>query len=296
MLRMIMIIEQYRGIFVPIPTPFSESHLAINYEFLLKHLETLSSKGIDGIIVAGFEGEFPSLSLDERKSLIKWVMKYRQRLKVIVHVGSSSLVETITLANFTCDQGADALLLSVPDFYGMNTEQGVIEFYQRIMDQLDCPAFLYNSPYMQVTDNLIEELLNYNYFCGIVNWVHDVTMHEISAGKLSRIHLLDTREHQMGQIFNSGAGGVVSVVSNLIPEIAVGIYHAHKQHSDATYLQQRLNDCIRLLAQFPLHAALKYMMYLLDYENTSVRPPLVNLTIAQKKRIENEFARLQFIE
>ncbi len=291
-----MIIEQYRGIFAPIPTPFCESHLAINYEFLLKHLYVLSSKGVDGIIVAGFEGEFPSLSLDERKSLIKWVMKYRQHLKVIVHVGSTSLVETISLANFTCDQGADALLLSVPDYYGINTGQGVIDFFRRVMDQLDCPAFLYNSPCMQVTDDLIEELLNYNYFCGIVNTTPDVTGYELNGKKFGRIHVLDSGEHQMNQTISDGAGGIVSVVSNLIPEIAVGIYHAHKQRTDATYLQQRLNDCVGLLYQFPVHAALKYMMYLLDYENTSVRPPLVNLTIAQKKKIENEFARLQFIE
>ena len=202
-----MIIDQYKGIFVPIPTPFSESHLAINYEFIIKHLKTLGSKGIDGIIIAGFEGEFPSLSLDERKSLIEWVMKYRQNLKVIVHVGSPSLMETISLANFTCDQGADALLLSAPDCYGINTEQGVIDFFQRILDQLDCPAFLYNLPSMHFTDNLIEEMMHYNYFCGIVNNVPSVSGYGMNKNKYRRIHVLDSNEREMSRTFSNGKIG-----------------------------------------------------------------------------------------
>lgn len=72
-------------------------------------LEFLKEK-IDGVIVCGTTGEFPSLSLDERKLLIQTALeKQTKNFKVIPHVSGTNLKEVKYLADFAKDCGATIL-------------------------------------------------------------------------------------------------------------------------------------------------------------------------------------------
>ena len=72
-----MVFKQFEGVFAPIPTPFSPKDRTINFDYIRRHLDFLNDKGAHGVVVLGTNGEFPSLSIEERKNIISWVMKFR---------------------------------------------------------------------------------------------------------------------------------------------------------------------------------------------------------------------------
>ena len=90
------------------------------------------------------------------------------------------------------------------------------------------------------------------------------------------------------------ADGIVTTMGNMYPEMFLGICHSFQQQVDATYLQKRLSECRQIFDEFPFHAAIKHALYLQGFEQCPVRPPLLNLTIAQKTRLERKLLDFQF--
>ncbi|MBQ2880759.1 MAG: dihydrodipicolinate synthase family protein, partial [Clostridia bacterium] len=85
--------EQYRGIFPAMVTPF-DAKGAINYDSMEELIEKFVSEDLDGVYITGSTGEFPLLTFEERKEIIKHVCGFAgRRLKTIVHVGSSNMIE-----------------------------------------------------------------------------------------------------------------------------------------------------------------------------------------------------------
>ena len=117
-----MVFKQFEGVFAPIPTPFSPKDRTINFDYIRRHLEFLNDKGVHGVVVLGTNGEFPSLSIEERKNIISWVMKFRGKLKVIAQTGTSSFVETVELCDFAKELGVDGFLVATPYYFKNITE------------------------------------------------------------------------------------------------------------------------------------------------------------------------------
>lgn len=73
--------ELLGGVFAPIPTPFNSNTrgegTSINFDKLDKNLQHWvlgKEKRLDGICVMGSNGEFPLLTFEEKKSLLKHVV------------------------------------------------------------------------------------------------------------------------------------------------------------------------------------------------------------------------------
>jgi len=285
-----MIIDEYKGVFVPLITPFSVDHLAINYEYIRQQLEFLQKRGVTGIVLTGDEGEFPSLSFEERKSIITWVMKFRQQLKIIIHTGTNSLVETTMLSQFAGDQDADALLIGAPSYFLGITEAGFIDYFYEIFKRVQHPTFLYNSPNQPLTPGVIAQLHEFPYFCGIIdagqNWDASLRLMQ----EFSRLHLIVGNDQYIINAIEQQAGGILSSIANAFPDLIMGLYHSMQQRLDATYLQQKLLDHLQLCNRYPMTAMLKHLLFMLGFEPCAVRPPLLNLTSAQKKQLERDLA------
>src|SRR6516225_1286605 len=73
-------------------------------------------KGLDGVVVLGTTGEYPSFSVAERKKVAETALKHRSGLAIIVQVGTSNFPETIDLLSQATANGADGVLC-IPPFY-----------------------------------------------------------------------------------------------------------------------------------------------------------------------------------
>ena len=292
-----MVFEQFEGVFAPIPTPFSPKDRTINFDFIKRHLELLNEKGVQGVVVLGTNGEFPSLSIEERKNVISWVMKFKRDLKVIAQTGSSSFVETVGLCDYARELGVDGFLIATPYYFKTITEIALIEYYMEILNRIQHPIFLYSMPqttYVTITNQVLEDLLSFNHLLGLKDSGGDWEMLKSYIKTFRRLHIFVGSDMLLKSAVEAGAGGSITAAANVVPELVLGIFHAIKQHQQAEKLQQRLSDYRRLMIKYPIHAATKYILYLRGFEESAVRAPLQNLTEFQKRELERDLEALGF--
>jgi 4-hydroxy-tetrahydrodipicolinate synthase len=292
-----MIFQQFEGVFAPIPTPFSPKDRTINFNFIKKHLELLNEKGVHGVIVLGTNGEFPSLSIEERKNVISWVMKFKGDLKVIAQTGSSSFVETVGLCDYAKELGIDGFLIATPYYFKNITEAGLVEYYMEILNRVQHPIFLYNMPqntYVTITSQVLENLVTFNHLVGLKDSGGDWDALKSYIETFRRLHIFVGSDMLLKSAFEFGAGGSITAAANAMPELVLGIFNALKQHQPTEKLQQRLSAFRQLMIKYPIHATTKYVLYLRGFEASSVRAPLQNLTESQKHELERDLEALGF--
>ncbi len=292
-----MVIEQFSGVFAPILTPFSRKDFTIDFDYIRRHLEFLEKKGVTGVLVLGTNSEFPSLSIEERKNIISWVMKFRGQLKVIVQVGTSSFVETIDLSHFAIEKGVDALLICAPYYFKNVTEIGLIDYYFQIFNRVNHPIFLYHMPqvtHVPITEKVIEGLISFSNFLGLKesSGLWETTKKYIE--KFRQLHIFIGNDSLFKDALEIGAGGCITAVCNSLPELPVSLFHSFRAGEDVSYTQKQLTGYRQLMQKFPLQPATKYVLQMRGFPESSVRPPLSDLTEAQKRELERGLLDLGF--
>jgi len=135
------------GVYPASVTPFDENG-AVDDRSVLRLLAYFESAGCQGVVLAGTNGEGPSLSAFEKRDLLRVANSGRGKLRVILGVATPSLTE----ANWLCSQagknGADAVLLMPPSYFRRATESGVEEWMTTVVSASPVPVIVYNYPKM----------------------------------------------------------------------------------------------------------------------------------------------------
>jgi 4-hydroxy-tetrahydrodipicolinate synthase len=136
-----------KGSIVPLPTPFTGSEGRIDEAALERLIEFQLCSGSHGLSCTGTTGEPSSLSLEERKFVIEFVIKtVAGRVPVVPGTGSTNLDETLTLTRYAADLGADAVLVITP-YYIRPNQNNLFAYFKRVADSVpDTPVILYNIP------------------------------------------------------------------------------------------------------------------------------------------------------
>ena len=124
-------INRLRGCYLALPTLFNDD-LSLNLAGMRRHVRFLIDHGLhegNGVLlVNGANGEFPMLTLEERKQTAEAVMEEADgRIAVIVGAQTCSTAEAIQIAQHAQAIGAAALQVS-PPYYYIPTDDDVYEF------------------------------------------------------------------------------------------------------------------------------------------------------------------------
>ena len=130
-------IERLRGCFLAVPTLYHDD-LSLNLAGMQQHIHFLIENGLrEGtavFLVNGASGEFPTLSLEERKQTAETVVQAAGgRIAIIVGAQTSNTLKAIEIARHTQATGAAAVQVS-PPFYYPPTEDDVYEHFAAIAD------------------------------------------------------------------------------------------------------------------------------------------------------------------
>lgn len=290
-----MVFEQFEGVFAPIPTPFSLKDKAINFEFIERHLHFLADRGVNGVVVLGTNGEFPSLSIEERRNIIAWIRRFRGDLKVIVQTGSSSFVETVGLCDYAIEMGADGLLISCPYYFKNISNSALIDYFSEILNRVQHPIFLYNMPqntHVTITRHTIEALLSFRNLLGLKDSSGAWEETKAYIESFRSLHIFIGNDTLIKPGLEAGAGGSITAAANSVPELLVAIYASRNNPKKLQNLQQKLSEYRKLFLKFPIHAATKFMLHLRGFDESAVRAPLQNLSESQKREFERDLEML----
>jgi 4-hydroxy-tetrahydrodipicolinate synthase len=133
-----------RGSFPPVVTPFRDGK--VDYEKYAELIERQVKEGSQGVVVAGTTGEPSSLSVEERKELLKTAISVvAGRIQVCAATGSQSFAETLDLTLNAEKAGADAVLVVTP-YYIKPSQRGLIDFFVTLGQQISLPIMIYHIP------------------------------------------------------------------------------------------------------------------------------------------------------
>ncbi|MHC4361076.1 MAG: 4-hydroxy-tetrahydrodipicolinate synthase, partial [Planctomycetota bacterium] len=208
----------FTGAMVALTTPFQNGE--IDFQTLEELIGFQIEHGIDAIVPVGTTGESPTLSHAEQKKVIERVVKsISGEVPVIAGAGSNSTAEAIELTAFARKVGADASLQVCP-YYNKPTQQGFIEHFTTIAEEVDLPMVLYNIPGRCGGTGLTAETI------AELSEVENIVAIKEASGRLDLASEIATScdltivsgdDSLTLPIASVGGKGVISVVANIVP-------------------------------------------------------------------------------
>ncbi|MBR2189343.1 MAG: dihydrodipicolinate synthase family protein [Eubacterium sp.] len=134
-----------KGIYTAMVTPFKEDG-SMDREKVESLIEAMIADGISGVVIGGSTGEFFLMSYEERKAQVKAICEIvNKRITVVANAGCLNTEDTVDMAKYCTEAGADILLL-VPSWYEKLTNDEIVAHYKAVGDAVDTPIMLYNIP------------------------------------------------------------------------------------------------------------------------------------------------------
>jgi 4-hydroxy-tetrahydrodipicolinate synthase len=235
--------KMFKGMCVPICTPFVEGGEAVDEGALKAHIDWLLEGGIHIILACGGTGKFAYLREAERRRVAEVTVRHvAGRADVFVQTSAINTADAVANSKAALDVGADAIMILPPYFEGPSMD-GVRWHYETIARSVDLPLVVYNIPQntnIDITPEIFAELLKID----TIRYIKD------STASLIRIQQLVATG---GGVFNGGdpiafqamlAGcvGAIWGAANAMPREAVTLYHlvAERRLGEAAALWERM--------------------------------------------------------
>ena len=145
------------GSWVAIPTPYDQNG-NVDFGGFREVIDHQIAYGTSELFVMGSAGEVTLLTSEERKTIVKQVIKIgKGRIPVFFNASHPTTADTVKFAQFAEAEGADGLIFTVPP-YLLPPQSAVLEHMRACMRAVSIPVGVYNNP-TRVGVNLDPETL-----------------------------------------------------------------------------------------------------------------------------------------
>jgi dihydrodipicolinate synthase/N-acetylneuraminate lyase len=227
------------GIVPPMVTPLTDRD-TLDVAGLERLIEHILAGGVSGLFLLGTTGEAPDLSYRLRYELLERACKQvKGRVPVLVGITDTSFVESVRMSKVAADCGADGLVLA-PPYYFPAGQPELLEYIERLVQQLPLPLFLYNMPShtkvffepstVQAASQL-KQIRGLKDSSGNMVYFHKL---RLMFEKRNDFTLLVGPEELLAETVLLGGHGGVCGGANLYPKLFVDLYKAAKAGDLAT--------------------------------------------------------------
>lgn len=273
------------GIFAAAVTPFDRQGV-FQPAWQAQHFAWLERHGIQGVLVAGTNGEGPSLSYAERCAVIDAAVAHRGGMQLLAGTGTTSLSETIALSRYALAAGVDAVLVLPPYYFTDADESGLLAYYRALCDALppDGRMLFYHIPRytgVPIGPGLIAGLReSHPQQCyGLKDTGGDASATGATVREFPELCVLGGSDHLVAANLQAGVRGQISGLANAVPDLLAGLFRAARSGEPVEPWQARIVAVQQLVKQYPLHAAIKLIAAeRLGAEPIAVKPPLRELS------------------
>lgn len=243
--------QPIRGIIPPMVTPLADQD-SLDLSGVERLVEHLLSGGVHGLFILGTCGEGLSLSERLRRELIDRVMRQvDSRVPLLVSITDTSRVDSLNLAKYAADAGADVLVLAPPCYYPIGQEE-LLGYVRSVVREAPLPVLLYNMPSLTKVayePATVRQLMDEDAIVGLKDSSGDMGYFQ-TVRQLTRERkdwaLLTGTEHLLPRSLELGGDGGVCGGANVWPELFVQIYEASTALTSSAIAdhQEVLNDLI----------------------------------------------------
>jgi 4-hydroxy-tetrahydrodipicolinate synthase len=220
----------FKGAGVAIATPFKENG-EVNYEEFERLIEFQIENGTDAIIVCGTTGEAATMTEEEHMDVVKYCIdKVAKRVPVIAGTGSNDTEYSVRISNDAEKIGVDGLLCVAP-YYNKTSQIGLIKHFCYIGDRVSTPIIVYNVPSrtgVNIQPETYAELSKHKMIYGVKEANANISAIAKTASLVEPdFAIYSGNDDEITAIMSLGGKGVISVLSNVCPQVAHDICQAY---------------------------------------------------------------------
>ena len=275
---------ELKGVYTAMVTPFREDR--IDEAGLVQNIRTQLAAGISGLVFLGTTGESSTLTDEEQKKVIEiGVQETKGKAAVIIGTGSYSTRQTVEKTRRAKEMGAEVALIVTP-YYNKPTQEGIYRHFEAISSNVDLPILVYNIQGRTGVNIETPTLLRIASLPNVIG-VKEASGNIVQIGevllsvrkKFPSFVVLSGDDGLTLPIMVLGATGVISVVSNLVPERVVSLVDAalKGRFHEARQIHEELSPLFKLAFIEVNPTPIKYAMDLCGMAAGPCRLPLCEM-------------------
>ena len=280
------------GVFAPVATVFgSDGELALDQ--FRSNLEWYATSALDGVAIMGSNGEYPSLTTDEKLALIEvGVDAIAGRKKVVAGTGTESTRATIQLTRAAAALGADFALVVTPYYYKPRYDRAAyVRHYHAVADASPIPVIVYVMAAYTGVDLPVDTVVEIASHPNIVG-IKDSGGNAPKVGEMVArtpddfAVLAGSANFLYAALCLGGTGGILAL-ANVVPDLCqqiVRAFHAG-DHEAARAMQFRLLEPNAAVTTRYGIAGLKAAMDMVGLHGGDPRPPLQPASDAERTQV-----------
>ncbi len=213
----------FEGCATALVTPFADGE--VDYATFRRLVDRQLAAGIDALVVAGTTGESPTLTDREKEKLFRETVRAvgasGRRVPVIGGTGSNNTARAVILSRMAEAAGCDGLLVVTP-YYNKASQEGLIAHFTAIAEAVSIPIILYHVPSRTGCGMTVDTCRKLSEHPRIVGLKDATGQIGYTAGVAeacgASLPLYSGNDDMVVPLLSLGGCGVISVVSNLLPE------------------------------------------------------------------------------
>lgn len=275
------------GVFAPIPTPLGADG-CFDPAAQAKHLRWLASEGLDGALILGTNGEFPSLSLDERRSVAFSAAGADSGLQLMLGVGSCALPEITSMLDAAADRGFGSVLCPPPFYFRAAPREGLADFFKRVLDRSSLPVILYHIPKVTgvpISNELLDLIGPHERLVGVKDSTGDRKELDRLKDRFSKGAYFVGNDHLARACVEAGGSGSITAAASVSPGLVRAVHFGDAE-------QETLDEVRDLLEEYGLGPSVKEILRRMGFGEFATRPPLRGLEPEPAGQLWDRFSRL----
>lgn len=290
----------FNGYITALVTPFKGG--TIDEDAFIRLIDRQIDNGIHGVIVGGTTGEGLMITPAEHKRLLTLaVTQTAGRIPVIAGIFSITTECALTLARGAESANVSGLMITPPPYIKPN-QNDMCHYVQKIHDNTNTPLILYSNPgraVVSIHDNTLIKLAKLPRVVAFKDAGGDVTQILDRAPHLKSGFTQSWGDDALAPgALASGAGGVMSVTSNIAPGLCVDFYTAFQRGDFETFirLRDRLHGLHRAIFSDTSPGTVKYALSRMGLCTPELREPLMGPGDTIKTIIDNALKTANLIQ
>lgn len=290
----------FTGAGVAIITPFTADG-KVNEKVLAEIIEYQIAHSTDAIVICGTTGESATLDHNEHTQAIKVAVDVTAgRIPVIAGTGSNDTAYALKLSNDAEKLGVDGLLMVTP-YYNKASQEGLIKHFNFVADRVSTPIILYNVPSRtgcEIKPETYAELAKHK----MIYAAKEATGNLSSIAKTISLvpedfAIYSGNDDQITPIMSLGGKGVISVLSNILPQVAHDIAQTalDGDFKKSAELQLKYFELCNAMFMDVNPIPVKAAMRLMGIDVGPLRLPLCDMTPANTEKLKSVLQKYELI-
>lgn len=290
----------FTGAGVAIITPFTADG-KVNEKVLAEIIEYQISHSTDAIVICGTTGESATLDHNEHTQAIKVAVDVTAgRIPVIAGTGSNDTAYALKLSNDAEKLGVDGLLMVTP-YYNKASQEGLIKHFNYVADRVSTPIILYNVPSRtgcEIKPETYAELAKHK----MIYAAKEATGNLSSIAKTISLvpedfAIYSGNDDQITPIMSLGGKGVISVLSNILPQVAHDIAQSalDGDFEKSAELQLKYLELCNAMFMDVNPIPVKAAMRMMGIDVGPLRLPLCDMTPANTEKLKSVLQKYELI-